>query len=461
MARQWTVRTTAGLAASLLLGACTITAPGATVAPTTSATPLAASAAPGTGPAATEVPNASLAKRGFPTTCPDISATFDLMNQASYQVFAEQVIRDASGQAALFHVFLGTAWAVTDRILATNAHVADVFTQSAAQGVQFDRAIAVQSGTGAVIRLVRAVIHPQYDARSALTADVGLFESEQLLPVVLPLAPADSVLALGDAIQIVGFPGDVDTVFTVVPGQTIPQATSLSGQITARRSRNASEPVTPETLASYQHQAPTTPGTSGSAMVHCGLVAGINNAGTVRLVLTPNPDADGGVTIERQAAAANNFAVHVRHIHELLQGLQSGSVASFALPVPAVAAAVPSPGSSAAPNGSGQPVDPAQLIGTYSATISEPVARHEISFTVVGGGMIQGTSSWPETGQFVLAGQAAADGTFLLADNAPERLGFRRGIYQGTIGPDGSIAGTYFEQTQDQTMFPFAGQRAR
>ena len=450
----------AGMSIGLLLAACTAVTPVATPGPATlPASPAPATLAPGTTTAATEIPNAILAKRGFPTECPDVSTTFDLMNQAAYQVFAEQGIRDQQGQARLVHVFLGTAWALTDRVLATNAHVAAIFTDSAAQGVQFDRAIAVQSGTGTVIRLVRGVIHPQYDSQSALTPDVGLFESEQPLPVVLPLAPADSVLALGDQIQIVGFPGDVDTVFTVVPGQTVPQATSLSGQITARRSRNASEPVTPATLASYQHQAPTTPGTSGSSMVHCGLVAGINNAGTVRFVLTPDPEAEGGIAVERQAAAANNFAVHVRHIHELVQGLQAGTDVGFALPVTAVAVADPSPIGSAVPGATGQSIDPAQLIGTYSAAVSEPMAQHEFTFTVAAGGVIQGTSSWPETGQFVLAGQVAADGTFLLADDAPERLGFRRGVYQGTIGPDGSVVGTYFEQTQEQTMYPFAGQK--
>ncbi len=74
--------------------------------------------------------------------------------------------------------------------------------------------------------------------------------------------------------------------------------------------------------------------------------------------------------------------------------------------------------------------------------------------------VIEGMREWPETGQFVIAGQANPDGTFLMTDDAPERLGFRRGVYQGTIAPDGSVSGSYFEQTQEQSSWEFVAQRS-
>lgn len=213
---------------------------------------------PSDGPAAI-----ALEKQGFPDNCPAPSESFDRMNAATYQVFGEAVFPGPDGQLQQFHMFIGTAWAVRDRLLVTNAHVTEAFTDSAAQGIQFSRAIAVQSGTGTVIRLLRALTHPNYDGNPIGSADVGLFTSEQALPVLLELADADSVLSLGDDIQIVGFPGDVENFITVIPGETVPQVTSLTGNISARRSHDDTEAVTPETLNLYQHQAPTSPGTSG------------------------------------------------------------------------------------------------------------------------------------------------------------------------------------------------------
>lgn len=533
---------------SALLAACASGSP-----PGPGTPPAGSGTFPTAGPAASsaaETGGSALSRRGFPERCPELSDSFDLLNAASYQVFGEQVVQDEQGQATLVHAFLGTAWAVGERYLATNAHVAEIFPQSAAQGVQLSRAIAVQSGTGTVVRLVRSYVHPDYDGSTLGTPDVALFETEQTLPVILPLAPADSILGLGDEIQIVGFPGDVDTVITVVPGETVPQATSLTGRVTARRSRDQTEAVTPATLDVYQHQAPTTPGTSGSAMFHCGLVAGINNAGTNRFVLTPDPAGGGGFIVDRQAAASNNFAVHVRYIHQLMEGLGSGALEGLALPVAAAVAPAGGGGAGASgpPGGPGagvalsivdfsfQPADitvsagetvtwnnsgaaphtvtaedrsfdagtipaggsaavtfpaagayayfcaihpdamrgtvtvqqnavssaqPGPLAGSYSGAVTDPAAQHQLTFTIAENGVIAGTSSWPESGEFVLAGGAGEDGTFVMADNAPERLGFRRGIYQGRVAPDGTVTGLYFEQTQEQTSWQFTARRGQ
>jgi plastocyanin len=526
----------------------TISAVPTAVGPLPTLAPASSSAVPSasTLPSATD-PGTGLRSRGFPDTCPEVSDSFERLNAATYQVFGEQVFRDAEGQAALAHVPLGTAWAVGERVLATNAHVVASFPDAAAAGVQLSRAIAVQSGTGTVISLSRALIHPGYDPQRR-TPDVGLFESEQTLPTVLELAPSDSVLGLGDEIQIVGFPGDVDMFLTVVPGETVPQATSLSGRITARRSFVDTEIVTADTLSIYQHQAPTSPGTSGSAMFHCGLVAGVNNAGTVRLVITPDPAGGGSFLVDRQPAASNNFGIHVRYIHDVVDSFGPATAGAFELPVPAAQApgtptetAAPNPATAhdvaivdfgfqapeltiaagdavrwtntgqvqhtvtgedvsfnsgpidsgasiqttfenegaflyfcsihpqqmrgsvivtgGAPLPSGRPAVDTALVGRYAGSVTDPTAQHTFAFVVDENGVVQGTSIWAETGEFGLAGSVNADGTFQMSDDAPERRGFRRGIYQGRITVDGSVVGVYFEQTQEQTSWSFTAQR--
>lgn len=435
MQRWWTrAMLVGGVALALLLTACGSDGDDATatVAPSDSGST--------TGP---------LAKAGFPDTCPSTGDAFDSANAATYQIFGEAQFQAADGSPAVAHLFIGTAWAVRDRLLATNAHVARVFEDTAAQGVQFSDVLGVQSGTGKVIRLARSLVHPDYTGDPLTSPDVALFTSIDAMPTALPLAPANSVLSIGDDVQIVGFPGDVDEFITTEPGVTVPQATSLLGSVTSRRSHNNTEAVTASNLDVYQHQAPTTPGTSGSSMMHCGLVAAINNAGTVRIVLVPSATNPGEFEFDRQAQAANNFGVHVRHIHTLLSLFDSNTLQGVELPVPAAAA----------PPGGGGGDGQASIAGTYGAVVNDPQAAHEFQFVIDAAGGITGTSLWPETGEFTLTGAVNADGTFQITDNAPERLGFRRGVYQGVLGADGSIQGVYFEQTVENVTYNFAGGR--
>jgi len=123
--------------------------------------------------------------------------------------------------------------------------------------------------------------------------------SQQELPSTLELAVTEVELSLGDEISIVGFPGDVTDFIEIVPGETVPQATSLSGDITALRTHDDTEAVTADNLDVIQHQVPTTPGTSGSSMVSCGKVIGVNFAITA--------DFDG-----------SNFGVPIRYVRDLL-----------------------------------------------------------------------------------------------------------------------------------------------
>lgn len=407
----------------------------------------------GDGGSSTTTTSASMEAAGFPSSCPSTSESLDAQNSATYQVFGEIPIRLQDGSTGLHYIFFGTAWAVRDRLLVTNAHVVAAFDQAASQGVQLSDAVAVQSGTGEIIRLLRSLTHPDYNGLPITSPDVGLLTSQEVMPDFLTLAPADSVLGLGDEVQIVGFPGDVEQFITSRPGVNVPQATSLLGTISSRRSHNDAEAVSTESLDVYQHQAPTTPGTSGSSMVHCGLVAGVNNAGTIKLVVTPSPTQQGQFTIDRQAAASNNFGVHVKHIHEMIELFDANAVQGVALPVPAATTSASSGGQG---QGSGQE---SGLAGTYGAAVSDAEAQHQFVFAIDAQGNISGRSEWPQTGTGTLTGTVSADGTFKITDDAPERLGFRRGVYEGRVAQDGSISGIYYEETQENMTWQFAGAR--
>jgi hypothetical protein len=374
--------------------------------------------------------------------------TLGRMNDATFAVIGEVRPAGPDGEpGSPVYALIGTAWAVGDRLLATNAHVTEAYKEFANQGVQLSQAIAVQSRTGSVVRLLEAVTHPAYTGDPLGSPDIGLFVTDVDLPVTLPLAGSPDV-RLGDEILIVGFPADVNEFIEIVPGVTVPQATSLSGRVTALRSHDLTQVVTTDSLDVIQHQAPTSPGTSGSAMIACDEVIAVNNAGTVQLVVTPG---GGDLQIDRTPAASNNFGVHVRHLRDLLGMRDAGGVASFALPVPAAAIpAGPSPDT---------PV--ALLPGTWLGGVIGGPAEHRIAFAIEENGDMFGLSEWEGTGQFDLTGTLNPDGTFRMVDNAPERLGFRRGIYEGVLDMAGNVIGVYFEETMEQQRHEFQAQKTR
>lgn len=379
-----------------------------------------------------------------------IDSILGQMNDATFAIVAEVQVPQPDGTTQAINALIGTAWAVRDHLLATNAHVTEAFRDLAAQGVQASAALGVQSRTGSVIHLTQAATHPDYTGDPLGSPDVGFFATRELLPVTLPLAEEPD-LRLGDEILIVGFPGDVNQFIEIVPGQTVPQATSLRGQVTALRSHDLTQMVTGENLDVIQHQAPTTPGTSGSAMVACDKVVAVNNAGTVQLIVTPTPDGD--LSVDRAAAANNNFAVHVRHLHALLALNDSQQLTFFPLPVPAATEPNGSPG--------GQPGTEPAIVGTWLGVVASGPAEHTFAFAIDETGGIVGLSEWEGTGQFELVGQIQPDGSFRITDNAPERLGFRRGIYEGVMDRSGNAVGTYFEETMENQRFDFQAQRTR
>lgn len=376
--------------------------------------------------------------------CPSAQAMFELMNRATFQVFGEFVV---AGEADLQYFPIGTAWAVDDRVLVTNGHVAEAFEDAAESGLQLSRAVAVQAGTGEVVELLRALVHPDYSGDPLGSPDVALFTSKEALPTALTLAPANVVVEPGDEILLSGFPGDVEDAIVAIPGLTVPQATSLTGRVSALRSYDITAVVGEDNLDVIQHQAPTTPGTSGSPIVHCDSVVAANNAGTVRVVFSVNEN--GEQVLERQSPAANNFGVHVRHIHALMELFEDNAIQGFELPV---AAAAPAAGGGPA----GDPMtDGAAEAIVLAGSVDDPAAAHSFAFQINPDGSIEGLSEWSETGQFTLVGQVNPDGTVVFVDDAPERLGFRRGTYEGVITSETTIEGVYYEQGQEANQFPW------
>lgn len=409
-------------------------------------------AAAGDSPNATAAnPDPTVITDGSGRECPPLADTLEKVNAATWAVYGEVIVGGPQGPQLSF-IPIGTAWGVDRRLLVTNAHVTQAFVEFAQQGVQFNRALAIQAGTGEVVELLRELTHPDYSGDPLRTPDVGLFTTRDEIPTQLPLAPDDVEIELGDEVQIVGFPGDVTKFIEIVPGETVPQATSLNGQITALRAHDDTETVTLENLDVIQHQAPTTPGTSGSSMVSCGEVIGVNNAGTVNLIATPGPD--GSLTVDRQAAAANNFAVHVRHIRELIALFEDNALQGAELPPPAAPPAQQSP----PPVGGGSPGGQEQPGGTVvvNGEVGEPFAHTFVIEVDLSTGAVVGQSTW--TGNsFNLSGQLFGDGSVLFVDDAAEVSGgeFRRGIYEGLATSDTTLEGLYFEEGDEANQAPF------
>ncbi len=367
------------------------------------------------------------------SACPITSSTFAKVNQATYAVVVEA--QTGPGPNDVGYFTLGTAFAIDNRLLATNAHVTEFF--NGLTGVAVTRVLAVQSGTGDVVTLLRALTHPDYNQNPLTSPDVGLFTTQEALPATLPIATEAELrtLSVSNELLLAGFPGDVQDLFDIIPGTTVPQATSLTGRITALRAHDPNVVVSQDTTDVIQHQIPTTPGTSGSALVRCGKVAAVHNAGTVKLVVTVQ--SDGTLAEDRTAAANNNFGVHAKFLTEMVDLFKDQSIQGFELPPPFI------PGGGGG-GGGGQQTN--GFAGTYQGGVSTPAnAVHTITFTVDANGQVTGTSTWPQTGNFNLTGTVNASGQISLTDNA-QTIGFNTGIYIGAIDPNtGQAQGQYAE----------------
>ena len=351
--------------------------------------------------------------------CPSPQDTFATMIPASYAI----VIHYENGPNPDDRVdmFTGTAFAVGENELATNAHVAEFVLDNP---LPVEAVFAIQSGTGDVLTLSGTVVHPDYTGTPFSSPDVGLFFTEGTLPNQLEIATESEVadLAVGDTVGLTGFPGDVQDVFEIEVGVTVPQATSLSGTITALRSFDPTALVTPGTTDVVQHQLPTTPGTSGSPLVRCGKVVALNNSGTLNLILTF--DEEGNLVPDRQAAAANNFGIHAKHLIGLQSDVEQGLVSSVPLPPP----------------------DPSYA-GTFAgAAISATtgLVTHDFAFTIDENRSISGLSFWSNA-TLILSGTVDRYGYVALTDNGVS-FRFVPIAYFGYVSiQTGEIVGLYLE----------------
>ncbi|MEP0842527.1 MAG: trypsin-like peptidase domain-containing protein [Phycisphaerae bacterium] len=340
------------------------------------------------------------------------------MSPATYAVVIE--FKDPRLKPA----FTGTAFAIGGHLLATNGHVADAVTKDAPSPVK--RILAVQSGTGAVVTLLRSIPHPSWDGTKpnsySSLPDVALFTTLEALPATLPLATDAQVadLAAGNPVYLMGFPGDVNEQFApVIPGETKPQATGLPGAITALRTYDLTVAATPANADMIQHQSGTSGGTSGSPVVRCGLVVGVHNSATYNFFIS-GFNSDGSAVYDRSPAASNNFGVHVRHLRALVELFESQAVVGTDLPA-AFDKAAP-------------------FAGSYQAGVSQGQRVHQFQFTVQANGEVKGTATWGQN-KVELTGLADAFGNLLMWDQLNPI-----GIYVGRMDAQtGQAAGTYAE----------------
>jgi V8-like Glu-specific endopeptidase len=208
-----------------------------------------------------------------------------------------------------------TAFSVRPTLLATNAHCVIAMEEGMRQGSTFS---ALPNGAiGGRLGIQRMWRHPGYshDADHP-TEDVGLVEVAGTATVQVELANAQQLeeLATGEEIFVYGFPGDL-------ANPTSPVATITSGVI----GRMTAFDGTGSDFAHsqlIQHNAFTSPGTSGSPIFdHRGLVIGVN-AGTFRSaqrvdVVGPNGPSQQTVVTE----SGYKYGVRADLLLSLIAGL--------------------------------------------------------------------------------------------------------------------------------------------
>lgn len=167
-------------------------------------------------------------------------------------------------------LFIGSAFAISDSLLATNAHVVRPTAEAIRKG-GFVR--VVQDETGMERHITRMWSHPGYDEEATIGPDVGVIEVSESLPSFLKLASGTMLhhLAVLDEIRLYGFPGDVARAIDIeqlLHGGLRPRATCLTGRITSLRPFVPSQNASPSNTLLIQHDAPATHGMSGSPVLN-------------------------------------------------------------------------------------------------------------------------------------------------------------------------------------------------
>ena len=392
---------------------------------------------------------------------PQGSSRADL-SDATYNI--RIAVRAPNGETLNFG--LGTGFAVGGNLIATNAHVSSGILSEARQlarsGLRVTRVSAYRAETGDEIPLLEALVHPSWNG-SERSPDIGLLVSRAPLPVALELATDAEVGAVrsGDAIIVNGFPGNVDqaTFGTGFDELSIPRATLFSSNVQSLQKfdeRSEINPNDPLDIDLFQHGADTSPGTSGSPILKDGKVIAVHNAGLQNPTLIA---VNGQAVVRTVPDATASWGVHVKHLKNLLAEYRTGTLEQdkrFRLPPGPELLQVAAGGQSTDVQGLGG--DVSRFAGSLRATVSnagDADVTHTIAVTVAPDGSISGTSSWPPNSgggarEFALSGGIDENGLFEILDDAPERLGFRQGLYRGNVnGANGAVdGGEYYDVTE-------------
>ncbi len=257
---------------------------------------------------------------GVPDTDSDHDGTPDCIDSGGGQGATVEEIQAATWLVVAvsnLSLMTGTAFAISDDRLATNAHVARGI--EGVMGEPNGMVAVFQHETGLMREVLKTWAHPGYvpDSQGLLSADVGLLQVEGALPSHIPLPETLPALEVFDMVQLCGFPGDVvqgiDFMGLATTGEFHPRATCMRGTISSLRPFDPGVAATPENSQLIQYDLPVTPGTSGSAVLNeSGQVIGVNflRVGT-----------GGDYT----------FAVRVDKLKELVSWAESGALPGTAL----------------------------------------------------------------------------------------------------------------------------------
>lgn len=185
-------------------------------------------------------------------------------------------------------ICIATAFAVAERLLATNAHVVESVAEGLREG---GSASVVQHDTGATFEIVWLWKHPGYKADDSIGPDVGLLSVDETLPAILRLADTEALHRISpfDPVRMYGFPGDVAASIDLDNfrvGPVRPRATAAVGIITAMRPFSPLQDATPDSSLVLQHDLRTVGGNSGSPILNDdGSVVAVNARGNSELGL--------------------------------------------------------------------------------------------------------------------------------------------------------------------------------
>jgi hypothetical protein len=212
----------------------------------------------------------------------------------------------------------------------TNAHVALGLRDNLAAIAHLNPIpFAVQSGTviggSGTYVLTGYAVHGGYDG-TAHSPDVAIIHLDGELPVFLDLLPDEhsAALAVGERVATMGFPGELQYVYSVAP-----IATFKEGTISALRPLSPADPDTsPANTAFVQHNLDLSPGTSGSPIIdQYGWVIAINNAGTSGIGFDP---MTGQPT--RIPSGNIGWGIRIDKVWELIAAIDASNSAPRILP---------------------------------------------------------------------------------------------------------------------------------